>query len=350
MHPRLRLWNCICTLGFDFGTVYATRYARTILAALVRAESNTTAEEELAVFRNEAVKSAEGYAGVVLPAARRCHEALRRRHRQAFTKIKSNDLCYGCFLQPFEYRLSCQCSLCTRCCNVFGAEQGVPTVLAFQKCPLCQAKYELTARLRVPPPTAGYRLLELDGGGVKGIVQISALKKLQEQTGLSIAKLFDMVSGTSAGSSDLPLLETLKLTSELMIGPLEWPLDKCEAYFESLAYQIFPRSNILPRFITNLVKAAMVFFSDAMYLPSGPVFQSAVGRAELRGNRASLSCFCPHEQMKVAVTATTSFGSSGILTSYSKHFHSTEPLYTWLQDGGENGCTEDLNRISIWRA
>lgn len=135
-----------------------------------------------------------------------------------------------------------------------------------------------------------------------------------------------------------------------MIGSLGWPLDKCEAYFESLACQIFPRSSLLPRFMTSLFKAAMIFFSDAMYFPSGPVIRSAVGGAELRGDRASLSCFRPHEQMRVAVTATTSSGSSGILTSYGKEFHATEPLYTWLQDREGGGYAEDFSRMSIWRA
>lgn len=93
----------------------------------------------------------------------------------------------------------------------------------------------------------------------------------------------------------------------------------------------------------------MVFFSDAMYLPSGPVFRSAVGEAELRGGRASLSCFRPHEQMRVAVTATTSSGSSGILTSYGKDLHDSEPLYSWFQDSRGGSSAEDLDHISIWR-
>lgn len=147
--------------------------------------------------------------------ARRCHKAVRRGHWKAFSRIQSHDLCYGCFLQPFEYHLPCQCSLCVRCCNVLGAEQEVPTLLAFQRCPLCQAAYKVPARLRVPPPTAGYRLLELDGGGVKGIVQIAILKNVQDRSGLSVVKLFDMISGTSAGSSFLlPGRRWSKLTVE----------------------------------------------------------------------------------------------------------------------------------------
>lgn len=171
------------------------------MIALAGSDSSSTAEDELSVFRNETVNAAEAYAGMSVSDARRCHQEFRRSHRQAFHGIKSYDLCYSCFVQPFEYRLPCQCSVCVRCCHFLGVEQGVPTLFAFQKCPLCHVKYEVTARLRVPPPTAGYRLLELDGGGVRGIVQIAVLKKIQDRVGLSVAKLFDMISGTSAGSS-----------------------------------------------------------------------------------------------------------------------------------------------------
>ncbi len=45
----------------------------------------------------------------------------------------------------------------------------------------------------------GSRLLFLDGGGLKGLVQLEVLMKLEEQTQCSISDLFDWIVGTSTG-------------------------------------------------------------------------------------------------------------------------------------------------------
>ena len=46
---------------------------------------------------------------------------------------------------------------------------------------------------------AGSRMLFLDGGGMKGLVQIEILSQLEEQTGRQIIELFDWIVGTSTG-------------------------------------------------------------------------------------------------------------------------------------------------------
>ena len=46
---------------------------------------------------------------------------------------------------------------------------------------------------------AGSRILFLDGGGMKGLVQIEILSQLEEQTGRRITELFDWIVGTSTG-------------------------------------------------------------------------------------------------------------------------------------------------------
>lgn len=46
---------------------------------------------------------------------------------------------------------------------------------------------------------AGSRILFLDGGGMKGLVQIEILSQLEERTGRRITELFDWIVGTSTG-------------------------------------------------------------------------------------------------------------------------------------------------------
>ena len=46
---------------------------------------------------------------------------------------------------------------------------------------------------------AGSRVLFLDGGGMKGLVEIEVLSQLEEQTGRRITELFDWIVGTSTG-------------------------------------------------------------------------------------------------------------------------------------------------------
>lgn len=55
--------------------------------------------------------------------------------------------------------------------------------------------------VRLKPPTAGIRILSIDGGGVRGIIPLEILSMLQGIAGSScpVQDLFDLVYGTSIG-------------------------------------------------------------------------------------------------------------------------------------------------------
>ncbi len=71
--------------------------------------------------------------------------------------------------------------------------------LALQEKELFQ--YRKTARIGIGfEVRGGSRLLFLDGGGVKGLVQLEVLRQLEEATGRKVTQLFDWIIGTSIGA------------------------------------------------------------------------------------------------------------------------------------------------------
>ena len=47
---------------------------------------------------------------------------------------------------------------------------------------------------------SGQRVLCLDGGGMRGLIQLEVLRQITESTGRSISELFQWVVGTSTGA------------------------------------------------------------------------------------------------------------------------------------------------------
>ncbi len=46
----------------------------------------------------------------------------------------------------------------------------------------------------------GSRILFLDGGGIRGLIQIEILEQLEKKTGRKVTELFDWIVGTSTGA------------------------------------------------------------------------------------------------------------------------------------------------------
>ena len=72
-------------------------------------------------------------------------------------------------------------------------------MVKFTECFLCCRSWTQACNVRLAPLTAGYRILELDRGGVRGIIQLITLAYIEEAVGLPLQIFFDLAVGTSVG-------------------------------------------------------------------------------------------------------------------------------------------------------
>jgi uncharacterized protein len=80
-------------------------------------------------------------------------------------------------------------------------------------------------------------ILCLDGGGMRGILTIQLLKKLEEIAGIPCYELFDMIAGTSTGGIIAGLIAAGKTAVEI------------ETLYEELVTQVFDKKALGNRFI-----------------------------------------------------------------------------------------------------
>lgn len=122
-------------------------------------------------------------------------------------KFQSNQTCLPCLRRKPEYVLSCGHSVCDTCVRIFGCPVlGSEYTYELKSCPLCSSGW-LTVALK--PPTAGVRILSIDGGGIRGVVPLEFLGILQNVVGPNcpIRDLFDLAFGTSSGELSLGKME-----------------------------------------------------------------------------------------------------------------------------------------------
>ena len=123
------------------------------------------------------------------------------RSSKLIANIKTNLTCLGCVLQAPEHLLSCGHSLCDNCLLIFAT--GVPSAeyhFKLDVCIRCQQKARFNCRIK--PPTAGVRVMSVDGGGTRGAVPLESMCLLQVLLGnLPIRDCFDLGFGTSSGKN-----------------------------------------------------------------------------------------------------------------------------------------------------
>lgn len=189
----------------------------------------------------------------------------------------------------------------------YGQVKG-RTLVEIKGCPLDTgdpAQY-LTSMIYLKPDAAGSRTLVLDGGGIRGVVQLEVLRLLEREWKghLPIQTFFDLIIGAGTGG-----LIALGLTKQ------GWTLDKTSFYVEHVCEKAFAKR--IGRGIPGLGKV-MESYSKAKY--DSDCLDTAVKETyedlPLFGGRgiSELSA-CP---TKVAVIATCSNGASVVMADYNR--------------------------------
>ncbi|XP_029470880.1 calcium-independent phospholipase A2-gamma isoform X2 [Rhinatrema bivittatum] len=85
-----------------------------------------------------------------------------------------------------------------------------------------------------PVKGRGIRVLTIDGGGIRGVVTLQTLRKLEELTGKPVYHLFDYICGVSTGA-----------VLAFMLGLFHMPLSECEELYHKIGTDIFKQNVIV---------------------------------------------------------------------------------------------------------
>ncbi|KAI0965763.1 hypothetical protein F4678DRAFT_467205 [Xylaria arbuscula] len=216
--------------------------------------------------------------------------------------VFSNSICLCCLSNPPDHQLSCGHVICPECAKDFGSPDG-HLKLEIKACPIhdLPLRNQLTSQpttVAIQPPDSGLRVLVLDGGGVRGIVELCVLRVLESRLGLPLHRFFDLVVGTSTGG-----ILSLGFGHEL------WSVEECIERFKAVVGEAFtPRKGQVQGFhhIQLLIQG-----SKYETKPIENALQSSFGNGNLFGDRQKNGT----QRLKVAVAAVSEAGTRALVLS-----------------------------------
>lgn len=218
--------------------------------------------------------------GAAQPAAD-VHRDTLARFQQRWRSVKSSDTCLACQRRRPQFELPCGHTVCENCVSVYGQPcAGDGWLVRLPACLLCNTALPGSATFRLHPPTAGVSVLCIDGGGIRGVVPLQLLKRIEDRVALPIPfqRFVKVAFGVSSGGL---------IAADMFVNGHS--IDQTLERFVTLACRVFqPRGAArlfgLPRFITLLlshvvnglpplpllvcaVRLLASYFSDGLYRP-----------------------------------------------------------------------------------
>ncbi|KAK0665359.1 hypothetical protein QBC41DRAFT_339894 [Cercophora samala] len=201
-----------------------------------------------------------------------------------FSHLFSTKTCLSCLLSSPDHVLSCGHAYCPRCIQELSTpSQWKEGAFDIHACILCDGQDpNHNQTIQFKPRCAGVRILSLDGGGVRGIVELGLVKALEDEiklTNVRLAEMFDLILGTSTGGIvALALTFPGKITStnnfrnhdksqyahlRRRSSGIDTRMEDMISFFEHVSERTFKHSRAL---IRGLSRALMIFSRmDSVY-------------------------------------------------------------------------------------
>ncbi|KAK0829036.1 hypothetical protein LTR73_004670 [Friedmanniomyces endolithicus] len=232
----------------------------------------------------------------------------------------SHTTCFSCLKQAPEHGLPCGHVLCSACVQAYSKKHSECYVV-LESCPLHPVpKFEEPWRVAYKPEYAGVRLLSLDGGGIRGIVELETLRAIETALGphckLPIRAFFDLIVGTSTGG-----------IVALAVGVKQWPIRECINVFMDLCQKAFTEREFAG--IWGLEQAATLNHGSKWKTkPLHEALADALGPDKLFGGMRELNASYP---IKVAVTSTSGTGRKPLVLANYSRAEGDSPPYEFLR-------------------
>ncbi|THY21832.1 FabD/lysophospholipase-like protein [Aureobasidium pullulans] len=241
----------------------------------------------------------------------------------------SHASCFACLLEIPRHPLPCGHVICDNCVRMCG-DKGHGK-LQLEYCPLHRhTSFEPPWEIECKSEYAGVRILVLDGGGMRGIVELEVLRAIEKALGcdIRIQSFFDLIIGTSTGG-----------INALALGVKQWPVSYCISSFEKFCDQAFTEREFGG--IWGLEQAALVNHGSLYKTkPLHKALQETLGQGTLFGGSDTLRKF----RTKVAVTTTSGDGKEAmLLANYNRPQYPTDSLIFVRPDNPED-------ELEVWEA
>lgn len=122
--------------------------------------------------------------------------------KPCWVEVHSYRSCFTCLRSLPDHVLPCGHALCEACAIDFclSHDNEPVTELVFKRCVICKSSWPPQI-IQIKPEYAGVRILTLDGGGVRGILELALWQLVEKEVGLElpICRYFDLIIGTSTG-------------------------------------------------------------------------------------------------------------------------------------------------------
>ncbi|KAM7215074.1 hypothetical protein V8F06_009528 [Rhypophila decipiens] len=258
--------------------------------------------------------------------------------REFTPKLVSNATCFACIRNIPEHVLPCAHALCRSCVQSFGEQVGGSRlggsgIFELHRCPLLHPNNRSwegqPVRIRFKPRDAGVRVLCLDGGGIRGIVELTILHAIEKELGgfMRVQDCFDLIVGTSSGG-----------IIALGLGVKNWTVSDCITKFKQLSTKAFSQRPL----------KHFALLSHKSYHKTKPL-EEALKLAFDKDSALFGGQFQAHGEksdMKVAVTSTSAVENRPvIMTNYNTAMFGREN-YPYQLVRSQNSGTE----LKVWEA